>query len=733
MDVVASTTRSEVAELPEWLPPTSDALELSLFRNFPDWMINLESLRVGDVDGDGSAEIVAGGDGALVWYRAIDGAWGVIARGHFGVSIALEDLDGDGVPEVVTARERNERDGVWSISAFRLVGGAWQEYTLVPAADGEAHDLAFADLDGDGERELVANSPYSEPAGTLAYKRGADGLWQRHELVMGISSEGIEVVDLDGDGRLEIVHGSDWYAPPPDGPFSGPWEVRSFAPSFREMGRVAIIDVTGNGAPDIVLCEAEYPDGRLSWFENRLLDDREAPWREHQLDIGLYYAHSLSVWREDPSEVRIFAGEMHEGGYLAPRNWHARLIEYRVTAGRCSRRELTRSAGTHEAIVADVDDDGVLEIVGKDWREPAIQIWRPRAGPARGSIFEHRLIDRDKHQAAHAIVALDVRGAGAADVFCGSRWYRAPAWDSAEVAPGVEAAAGADLDADGSDELVVLRTVGGQTELAACSLRGEGWSIEPIGELAEEPLRVAASPLGSGRPALVAASCPSSVVVFSRGESTGSWQREDVKIAGSGALTIADLEGRGALEVVLGTTYLKLGANGYERVDTVEGPDLRALAVEVADVDGDGRKEIVVGLASPQRVIHGDHDDHYRQLGRLVVLGRSADGGSWQMRHIDSLRHPSALVTVDVDGDGRAEIVCGEHDSSWPYRAECRLMLYTAPAPGSAWLRSTIETRFETVGLGVARDARGGVLICGHGSSDVRYVHLWSTAPGGRP
>src|SRR5581483_6764362 len=577
-------------------------------------------------------------------------------------------------------------------------------------ADGEAHDVAFADLDGDGVAELIANAPYCAVPGTQAYKRGSDirQPWTRYSLVCGVSSEGIAVADLDGDGRIEIVHGPDWYTQPEDGPFAGEWTVSSYAPSFRDMTRVALFDITGDGALDIVCSEAEYLDGRLSWFQNQLGKSTSTPWIEHPLDWGLFYAHSLSVHRDDEG-VRIFAGEMPEGGWRAPRNWQAKLLEYRLRGDSVERRLLAHGTGTHEALMADLDGDGALEIVGKDWREPAIQVWKERSGPSIESRFDHCLIDRDKPSAARAIVAADVTGGGSVDVVCGRRWYRSPHWEREEIVEIDDVLHAADLDGDGAAELVAVAG----DRIVLVRRRDGAWQVEDLGVRPPGDRLTAAS---SGETVAVAGDV---LRVFEGlgGAVTALDVDLDEPAAG---VTAANLDGAGYLA---GRTWIARESGGTLRTARIECTvDLPTLGAQVGDVDGDGDVEIVLATAGPD-IERGN--DKYRPLGHLYVLRRGGDG--WHARLIDSLRSPQALAVADVDRDGIAEIVCGEHDASWKYRSQSRLYVYkAADAAGTTWSRFTLEVRFEhDAGPCVFETGDGRMAIASHGTSDTRFVHVW--------
>ena len=132
-----------------------------------------------------------------------------------------------------------------------------------------------------------------------------------------------------------------------------------------------------------MIADSEYLNGRLGWIENRT-DEPGPDWETHLLDRPLYYAHSLSAWRENGT-VTIFAAEMTEGGWDAPYNYGARQLRYQTDDGGQSwdQAVLHRGAGTHQARAIDLDGDGEYEFVDKECFEPKLQRWSRRADPPR--------------------------------------------------------------------------------------------------------------------------------------------------------------------------------------------------------------------------------------------------------------------------------------------------------------------------------------------------------------
>ena len=358
--------------------------------------------------------------------------------------------------------ENNLTAKTWTIVWFKPekdIARPWKRYVLDPQTLAGAHDLIFCDLDGDGRDELIANNTYGRIWGVFAYKRPADITqpWIKHAIHTGFAEEALTAADLDGDGRPEIISGPSIYSMPAAGPFSAIWRRTNYALNFREMVRVAAVDVNADSRMDIVIAESEYPDGLLSWFENK----GGNTWQEHRIDQGWNFAHSLNARRDaSTGEVRIFIAEMMKGGWDAPYNYDARLAEFRSSDnGKSWRSEiLHQGVGTHQAVQFDIDKDGEYEVVGHIWgqklKEAKIQIFKKRAAPPPLTQLRHRLLDKDKPYTGTDIVATDVDGDGLQDVVCGAWWYRNGSWERYTI-PGIyQIHLAYDLDGDRRDELI---------------------------------------------------------------------------------------------------------------------------------------------------------------------------------------------------------------------------------------------------------------------------------------
>ena len=712
---------------------------------------SLDGFTAGDIDNDGNVEIITGGNGALLWYRPATRERGVIAEMRCHVGIAIEDLDGDGKLEVVICDSDPAKHLYW-FKAGKTLSDPWQRFTIDDDLVGAAHDIVFGDIDGDGRRELVVDAVYSNSTGIFVYKPGADvrTIWRKHTVATGRALEGTAIADLDGDSRPEIISGPDWFKAPPAGPFSGPWQRHTFAPSHREMCRVAVVDITGNGRPDLVLVDSEYLDGRLSWFENRL--GQTPAWIEHEIEADLVYAHSLTATRESGGSVRLFVAEMPKGGWDAPINRQARLIDFVSTDGgkTWTRDVLYHGEGTHEARPIDLDGDGNLEIVGKDPyekpydknRNPRVQIWK--RGDLNDPIrqYRHRFLDRDKPHTAIDIFAADVDGDGKNEIACGRWWYRLDTGDRFDI-PGIaQAIAAYDIDGDGRQELIGITPKQGESYFYNQLCSDLVWlkPIDPVNGLWEQHVIGTGSgdwPHGNAIAPLLPGGRLAMVIGYhdalDRGvrpeifdvptDPTRPWpKRQLADIAYGEEFVVCDVDNDGRLDLIAGAWWLQNRGDGtFTPYRFAEGLD--AARVAVGDFTGNGRVDVLIG----QELL--DFTKRIAPRAPLVWYENPKDPTQvpWPRHVIDKIRCPHSIGVADLDGDGVPEIIAGEHDPFYPYRSRCDLYVYKRADPaGKTWTRYRLDNRFEhhdgakPIDLG-----NGRIGIVSHGWQDSIYVHLW--------
>ena len=111
-----------------------------------------------DVTGDGRLDLIAGG----VWYRNSGDYSQPFERYVFDASleavhdIVAADIDGDGVPEIITMSDKN--DLRW-YKISENTSDPWPHRVIGPAVHA---GVAVGDLDGDGDLDIVRTNVWFE-------------------------------------------------------------------------------------------------------------------------------------------------------------------------------------------------------------------------------------------------------------------------------------------------------------------------------------------------------------------------------------------------------------------------------------------------------------------------------------------------------------------------------------------------------------------------------------------
>ena len=178
------------------------------------------TLVVADLDGDGKPDIAAqNSDSGLISIFRNLGSSGILTTNSFGPrmdipaqtgmeGLAVQDLNADGKPDIVTANGNSN-----TISIFQnlsTIGNISFASRVNYAAGNAPLEVAIADLDGDGNPDVVAANIND---GTVSVLRnlGSAGTITTNSFASQVAFPGvtqcrrIAIGDFDGDGKLDIA------------------------------------------------------------------------------------------------------------------------------------------------------------------------------------------------------------------------------------------------------------------------------------------------------------------------------------------------------------------------------------------------------------------------------------------------------------------------------------------------------------------------------------------------
>ncbi len=280
-------------------------------------------------------------------------------------NVNVADVDGDGKAEILVCDA-----GLGTVGLLRRSGAGWTEETIGTCV-APGHTALF-DADGDGDLDVAVAGlgsilPSDDLVGhaTLLVNNGAKG-WEHRELLKGQPRiADLEPADVDGDGDLDLVVAAfgwrktgyiGWLRN--DG---AKWELVKLADRTGPI-HVPVTDLDGDGRPDFVALVAQEAETITAWmnkggaFEPKVLFEARNPL------YGSSGIQMVDLDRDGDLDILYSNGDALDDPRAIPKPYHG--VQWLENKGKLEFEwhEIARCYGPYRAVASDLDADGDLDV-----------------------------------------------------------------------------------------------------------------------------------------------------------------------------------------------------------------------------------------------------------------------------------------------------------------------------------------------------------------------------------
>ena len=277
--------------------------------------------------------------------------------------IAVVDIDGDGDQDVVSGHCADTY--VYWFENLRGDGRTWGRHRIGLHGDKWKDHIRSHDFNGDGRDDLIVEKYHGSGVYYLEAPEDRAGSWSSWRI--GAGRAGVFLFDIDRDGDMDVCVENTWLENPGD-PRRDNWTTHKINDSVAGV-KVAAGDINGDGCVDLFHSSEE---GKGIWYFLGPRDPRTQKWRKHELDAGR--THNHTCWLEDfdrDGDLDFLTAQMHQSA-----EDRVSIFENVDGTGTNWAEHVIGRTGSHNAIAADIDNDGRPDVVGKNWSQlNPIQIW----------------------------------------------------------------------------------------------------------------------------------------------------------------------------------------------------------------------------------------------------------------------------------------------------------------------------------------------------------------------
>lgn len=338
---------------------------------------------IADLDKDGINDFVIAAYTGIEWYKMTKNgnmwsgnpeiSWDqyVIDYGdevHIEAGGVVYDIDNDNDLDILMGGSGKSNEVWWWENPWPdfKPGNMWNRYLIKSEGQNQHHDQIIDDFDGDGKGELffwnqgakklfvsdIPNNP----------KRQEEWLLKEVFSWEGANFEGFASADVNLDGVTDLIGGGYWFEYDKREGYI-PHKLDDYPTSRSAAG-----DLIKGGRPEILIGSGDLT-GPLNMYYFH-----EEEWQRKKLIPSLKNGHTLQIADlNNDGNQDIYTAEMHSPG---AGDAARQIILYGNGKGNFRQVRLSTGSGTHEGKTGDLDGDGDIDVLQKDFnRERRVNIW----------------------------------------------------------------------------------------------------------------------------------------------------------------------------------------------------------------------------------------------------------------------------------------------------------------------------------------------------------------------
>ncbi len=444
-----------------------------------------------DADGDLDALSASGGNNDINWYENVSGdgsSW--TTRTIFGAAtnaagVFAADLDGDGDMDAASVSENDDKVA-WYANAFIHRSAVFPEQNTISTLANGAWAVFAADLDRDGDLDALSASRVDSE---IAWYENTDGAGTfGGQTIVDTNASGardVEAADVDGDGDLDILSAAllddtiGWYENTDGAGTFGVEQAITTVADGAQAVHAADLDRDG----DIDVLSASSADNKIAWYENTSGD--ASAWTAHTISTVVMGARDVySADLDDDGDLDVVSASESDDTIA----W----FENTDGAGTFGLQQVisTNANSARSVFAADVDGDGDMDVLSASAIDDKIAWYENTSGD--GSAWTERVITTSA-DSARSVKATDMDGDGDMDVLSASAggneviaWYAndgstPPNWTkvgATSVDSGARMVAVGDVDGDG--DMDVLSASSGDDRIAWYPSKGGHFALPTV-------------------------------------------------------------------------------------------------------------------------------------------------------------------------------------------------------------------------------------------------------------